>query len=107
MMKFGRIAVVSTTALALAATVPTKAEAADLFFPGAYGRVAYGGGGYYGGGLLRRRLRLRSAASALLPSLRSAASAAVLCLWWRLGPRRLLWRRLWRLLWLLACGSKS
>src|SRR5215469_5735995 len=72
MLKFGRIAVVSTAALTIvAATVPTKAEAADLPLPAAYGRVAYSapppppccqiyappppppccvyGGGYYGG----------------------------------------------------------
>jgi hypothetical protein len=52
MLKFGRIAVVSTTALALAAAIiPTSAGAAD-FYPGAYGPVGYGGG-YYGGGYYR------------------------------------------------------
>jgi hypothetical protein len=49
MLKFGRIAVVSTTALALAAAIiPATAGAAE-FYPGAYGPVGYGGG-YYGGG---------------------------------------------------------
>src|SRR6516165_8044283 len=62
MLKLGRIAVVSTAALTLAAaTIPTKAEAfgfllgpallASAFIgAGAYGPGAYGGGGYYGGG---------------------------------------------------------
>jgi hypothetical protein len=48
-LKFGRIAAVSTAALTLAAaTVPAKAEAADLFIPRPViprGPVAYGGGG--------------------------------------------------------------
>ena len=48
MLKFGRVAVVSTAALALTAAIPSKAEASG-FFPGGYGAVAYGGGGYYGG----------------------------------------------------------
>jgi hypothetical protein len=48
MLKFGRIAVVSTAALTLAAaTIPSKAEAFG-FFPGGYGPVGWGGG--YGGG---------------------------------------------------------
>lgn len=47
MLKFGRIALVSTLALTLAATIiPSKA---DAFYPGGYGPVAYGSG-YYGGG---------------------------------------------------------
>jgi hypothetical protein len=46
MLKLGRIAVVSTAALTLAAaTIPTKAEAADLFIPRGHGPVAYGGAG--------------------------------------------------------------
>ncbi|MBV9560739.1 MAG: hypothetical protein JOY90_09820 [Bradyrhizobium sp.] len=46
MLRFGRIAVVSTAALTLAvAAIPFKAEAAD-YFPGGYGY----GGGYYRGG---------------------------------------------------------
>jgi hypothetical protein len=46
MLKFGRIAVVSTAALTFAAaTIPTKAEAADLFIPRGHGPVAYGGAG--------------------------------------------------------------
>ncbi len=50
MLKFGRIAVVSTAVLTLAAaTIPSKAEAFG-FFPGGYGPVGYGGGGSYGGG---------------------------------------------------------
>jgi hypothetical protein len=81
MMKFGRIAVVSTTALALAATVPTKAEAADLFFPGAYGRVAYGGGGYYGGAITAPAAvalrRLRPAAKSTFRRLRRRAVSMV------------------------------
>jgi hypothetical protein len=50
MLKFGRVVVVSTAALALAAaTIPSKAEASG-YFPGGYGAVGYGGGGYYGSG---------------------------------------------------------
>ena len=50
MLKFGRIALVSTAALTLAAAIiPSKAEA-FLYYPGGYGAVAYGGAGYYGGG---------------------------------------------------------
>jgi len=46
MLKFGRIAVVSMAALTFAAaTIPTKAEAADLFIPRGHGPVAYGGAG--------------------------------------------------------------
>jgi hypothetical protein len=46
MLKLGRIAVVSTAALTFAAaTIPTKAEAADLFIPRGHGPVAYGGAG--------------------------------------------------------------
>src|SRR6516225_1236828 len=42
MLKFGRIAVVSTAALTIvAATFLTKAEAADLPLPAPHGRVAY------------------------------------------------------------------
>jgi hypothetical protein len=49
MLKFGRIAVVSTAALTLAAAIiPSSAEAYD-YYPGGYGAVGYGGG-YYGGG---------------------------------------------------------
>jgi hypothetical protein len=61
MLKFGRIAVVSTLALALAAaTIPTKAEAFGFLLApvligsafigaGAYGSGAWAGGGAYGG----------------------------------------------------------
>ena len=46
MLKLGRIAVVSMAALTFAAaTIPTKAEAADLFIPRGHGPVAYGGAG--------------------------------------------------------------
>ncbi len=49
MLKFGRIALVSTTVLTLAAAaIPSRAEA-FLYYPGGYGPVAYGGG-YYGAG---------------------------------------------------------
>src|SRR5258705_9098261 len=56
MLKLGRIAVVSTAALTLAAaTIPTKAEAFDfLLAPALLGSAFLGavgsGGGYYGGG---------------------------------------------------------
>ena len=50
MLKFSRIALVSTAALTLAAAIiPSKAEA-FVYYPGGYGPVAYGGVGYYGGG---------------------------------------------------------
>ena len=51
MLKFGRMAVVSTAVLALAAaTIPSRAEA-DGYYRGGYGRGGYGyGGGYYAGG---------------------------------------------------------
>jgi hypothetical protein len=61
MLKLGRIAVVSTVALSLAAaTIPTKAEAFGFLLApvligsafigaGAYGSGAWGGGGAYGG----------------------------------------------------------
>src|SRR5260370_42285710 len=46
MLKLGRIAVVSMAALTFAAvTIPTKAEAADLFIPRGHGPVAYGDAG--------------------------------------------------------------
>ena len=46
MLKFGRIAVVSTTVLALAAaTIPSSAQA-DGYFPRGYGN-GYRGGGYF------------------------------------------------------------
>ena len=49
MLKLGRIAAVLTATLTLAAaTIPSKAEAADLFIPRPVvprGPVAYGGGG--------------------------------------------------------------
>ena len=52
MLKFGRIAVVSTAVLSLAAaTIPSKAEAFGYFpgGPGGYGPVGWGGG-FVGGG---------------------------------------------------------
>ena len=55
MLKFGRIAVVSTVALILAAgAIPTKAEAAHLLPPRpvvrhSHSTVAEHGSGYYGG----------------------------------------------------------
>ena len=72
MLKFGRIAVVSTAVLALAATsIPSRAEA-DGYYRGGYGHVGYGyrSGGYYGA--------VAAAAKSMSRLLRRPAAASML-----------------------------